>query len=189
MRHRVGIVTVAMSVLVAGCAGGGGTGGSGSAPSAPRTTPALPAGWKAVNTKYEIAVDVPADWPVVPWTASCGVATPTVYIGPQGAPSKCTTYATGAEVVIGAFAYQGAQKPVTTTINGMTATEVVVHTPYAGPPAGTVTSIWVRLVSNTPTGVPLGIYVVAGESADFPGGGPGMAAKIVSTIHGTVASS
>lgn len=180
----------ATAMAAAACSGGGpGQGSGGGTGSTARTTPPLPAGWKAVNTKYEIAVDVPADWRVMNWQATCGVQAPTVYIGPQGSPAKCTTYAVGTEVDIGAFAYQGTQKPVTTRINGMEAQEVVVHNPYAGPPSGEVTSIWVRLLSNTPTGTGLGLRVVAGESTAFPGGGPGLAAKIVSTIHGTVASS
>lgn len=188
MRRWAGIGLVVLAGL-AGCSGGGGKGPSGSAANIPRTTPPLPNGWKEVKTRFEIAVDVPSDWPVVNWRSTCGVQTPTVYLGPEGQPPKCASFAPGAWVKIGAYAYTGPQKYTITHINGMEATKVVIQQPVTQPVAGTVTNIWVRLVANTPTGLPLGLFVSAGESPAFPGGGPGMAEKIVSTIHGTVGSS
>lgn len=185
MRRTAGIGLIGLAVL-AGCSGGGGSGSNGGG--AHLTTPPVPAGWKTV-THDEIGVDVPADWQVKPWESNCGVQSPTVFLGPQGRVTPCATAAPGTVVIIGAYAYAGVQKPVITHINGMEATEVVVHQTVTQPVAGTVTTIWIRLISGTPTGVPLGLFVYAGESTDFPGGGPGMAAKIVSTIHGTVASS
>lgn len=185
MRRTAGLGLAFMAVL-AGCGGGGA--GSGSGGGGQRSTPPLPSGWKVV-TRGEIGVDVPSDWLVKPWEPTCGVKTPTVYLGPEGQLQRCTTTDPGALVVIGAYAYTGPVKPVITHINGMEATEVVVHQPVTQPLSGTVTNIWVRLVANTPTGIPLGLFVSAGESTTFPGGGPGVAEKIASTIHGTVGSS
>lgn len=189
MRRTASIGLVVLGVLT-GCSGGGsgGTGSGGGSGAGHLTTPPLPAGWKTVSHE-EIGVDVPADWTVKTWQPTCGVETPTVYLGPEGQLLRCTTTAPGALVKIGAYAYQGEQKPTVTHINGMEATEVVVTQAVTAPVAGTITNIWVRLVSNTPTGLPLGLFISAGESADFPGGGPGMAAKIAASIHATVGSS
>lgn len=150
------------------------------------TVPPLPPGWKEV-THERFAVDVPADWTVTKWQPTCGVQAPTVYLGPEGERlDRCTTYAYGAQVDIGAFVYQGPQTPIHTEINGLDAYVVVTRTDVAGPPTGTVTRIWVKVTSTVGA---LGLYIVSGESADFPGGGPGMAEKIEGTIHLAVAGS
>jgi hypothetical protein len=143
------------------------------------TTPVKPAGWKTVEGGG-YAIYVPSSWTVGPWQPTCGVTVPTVYLGPQGQLPKCTTKALGAEADIGAYAYSGTQKPVTKTINGLTAYEVTTTVQVAGPPAGTVTEAWVRVYGPSH---PHGFYFYVGDSPDMPGGGPGMAEKIIDTIH------
>ena len=178
-RARAAALAGLVVMTTGGC---GGAGGNRPPPPARTTKTAvpLPSGWKTVTHEH-FAVDVPVDWQVTKWQPTCGVASPTVYLGPQGMRlSRCTTRAYGAEVDLGAFGYQGTEPPVVTQLNGLKVYETVVHTSIPWPPQGTVTDIWMRVVSRVGT---LGIFVSAGESAAFPGGGPGMAAKIVHTVH------
>jgi len=64
----------------------------------------IPAGWKTV-TYHGVGVDVPRDWQVEPWRPTCGVETPTVFIGPAKpfAIACVSNPPEGAEVVLGAF--------------------------------------------------------------------------------------
>src|SRR5579862_2233403 len=188
VRSSAGVgLAVLMAVMTGGCAAPGGAkaGSTGTLPTP--VTPPVPAGWKTV-LHNRFAIDVPADWQVMNWQQSCGVQTPTVYLGPEGQRFgyRCTMVANGAEVDIGAFAYQGSQRAVITHINGLQVDEVVTHSFVAGPPSGTVTEMWLHVLS--PVGG-LSFFLAVGESTALPGGGPGMAAKIVSTIHLDVSGS
>jgi hypothetical protein len=153
------------------------------APTSPSTTststsPPLPTGWKTV-TYHGVGIDVPSDWLVEPWVLTCGVSTPTVFIGPAQ-PSEMSCEANppaGAEVVLGALPISGST-PLSVELNGIPAYVVTQGEAYDGNPGVAITDIWVSLPTENVT-----ISVSVGKSAAIPGGAPGRADHIVETIH------
>jgi hypothetical protein len=138
----------------------------------------LPAGWKTV-AYHGVGIDVPGNWLVEPWRLTCGVTTPTVFIGPaQPLAIDCVASPpAGAEVILGALGTSGSQS-VSRNLNGLTATVATQGEAYDGHPGVAITNIWVSL----PT-VDVNISVSVGDTAAIPGGAPGRAEQIVETIH------
>ncbi|HUZ10381.1 MAG TPA: hypothetical protein VMU76_09465 [Acidimicrobiales bacterium] len=156
------------ALLLAGC--------STSGPS-PR---AVPSGWKVVHYK-NVTVDVPHTWTVVAWHPTCGVFTPTVFLGPQklsaiSCPAILSRTPPAAEVVLGAIAPSPLLFWAQRTINGV---QVGVRTGHSVADGHRITTMWVR----APYDSNLTVYVSVGEASALPGGGPGRAARIVSSIH------
>jgi hypothetical protein len=135
----------------------------------------LPAGWKTV-TYHGVGIDVPSDWLVEPWRLTCGVATPTVFIGPaQPLATDCVASPpAGAEVILGALG-TSSSKSVSWDLNGLAATVATQQVAYLG---ATITNMWVSLPTKS-----VNISVSVGDSSVVPGGAPRRAAQIVQTIH------
>lgn len=154
-------IPIALAIVTGGCGGPG--------------TPALPSAWKTV-TYRGVAIDVPKTWTVEPWTANCGVRSPTVFLGPQRlVQMKCLRdKKPAAQVVLGSLFPFPAGSGTAATINGLNAKVVTNPTPRRND----VTSIWVRLPDKG-----FSIAVAVGQSADLSGGAPGRASQIVNTIH------
>ena len=92
-------------------------------PSEPKViTPPLPAGWKTVFYRG-IGLDVPDDFAVESWRGSCGVADPTVFIGPaRPVVLSCPAFPSdGALVVLGDI--PPGETGVADRINGLGALE------------------------------------------------------------------
>lgn len=175
MRRSGMWLMVGLAVALAGCA----SGPSGSAPPAAKlVTPPLPAGWQVVSVLY-VGVDVPGSWTVEHWKPTCGVQTPTAYLGPQGMLPKCTTKAPGAEVDVGAYAYLGSLSAKTEHVNGLTLRVVSTQVAVPSVPGATATEMWVSIKAPRP----LGLYFYVGDSTALPGGGPGLAQQILATVH------
>jgi len=141
-------------------------------------SPPLPAGWKTVTYKG-VGVDVPSDWLVKAWVLTCGVSTPTVFVGPAQ-PTEMSCEANppaGAEVVLGALPMSGS-KSASRVLNGLTAIVATQHEVYHGNLGAGITNIWVSLPTE---GVDISVSV--GDTAVLPGGAPGRADQIVETIH------
>jgi hypothetical protein len=168
------------SVGLAACSG---TTSSKTAPTSLSTTSTstsspLPTGWKTV-TYRGVGIDVPSVWLVEPWVLTCGVSTPTVFIGPAQ-PSEMSCEANppaGAEVVLGALPI-GGSKSRSEELNGIPAYVITQGEAYDGNPGVAITDIWVSLPTENVT-----ISVSVGDSAATPGGAPGRADHIVDTIH------
>jgi hypothetical protein len=163
------LVISLMATILGGCSSSSGL-----------STPPLPSGWKTV-TYHRIGIDVPASWMVEPWRANCGVAKPTVFIGPEGTSAlNCPAFmASGAEVLLGARAFTGTGlHPTKQYINGLNAYLVSTDEVFHGHSGGTITYVWVTLIDKSFT-----IYVSVGDSSAFAGGAPGRAEEIVQTIH------
>src|SRR6202035_105996 len=126
----VGAITLC-SVGVAACSG---PRVPTSAPTASTTsTPSpVPTGWKAV-TYHGVGIDVPSDWLVEPWRLTCGVATPTVFIGPgQPLEMSCVAHPPQAAlVVLGALPMRGLNS-VSTGLNGLMADVATRYEVYHG---------------------------------------------------------
>ena len=171
----VGAATL-VGVGLAGCSGAA---TSTTAPtSATSTSAPPPAGWKTV-TYDGVGIDVPNDWLVEPWRATCGVTAPTVFIGPAQ-PSAMSCEASppaGAEVILGALPTNGL-KMVVTNLNGLKALLATQDEPDAGNLGVTITTIWVSLPTKD-----VEISVSVGDSSIVPGGAPERAEEIVQSIH------
>jgi len=143
------------------------------------TTPTLPSGWKTI-AYHGVGIDVPARWAVEPGHATCGVTSPTVFLGPGGFEGVgCPSIAGGAQVVLGASgALQPGRGGAKTTINGLNALMVTTKQSYLRPSSGTGVYILVTLPGKRVT-----INVFAADSSVAPGGAPGRAMQIVETIH------
>jgi hypothetical protein len=177
-RGRVLAVVLGTATLITGCSGGA-------------NSSTVPPGWKGVGYQG-VAIDVPQSWAVMPWRATCGVNTPTVFVGPGGPYGgiACPGLALGAMVELGATTPDLGRLWTTETINGL---RVEVSTERSneqgfilgrGLVSGPVTTTWV----NVPGGVgshAVAVYVSTGDTRRFPGGDPGMTQQIVSTIHRT----
>jgi hypothetical protein len=168
------------SVGLAACSGT--TSSKTSTTSAPTTSTStsstLPTGWKTV-TYHGVGIDVPSNWLVEPWVLTCGVSTPTVFIGPAQ-PSEMSCEANppaGAEVVLGALPISGS-KALSEDLSGIPAYVATQGQAYDGNPGVAITDIWVSLPTENMT-----ISVSVGDSAAIPGGAPGRADHIVDTIH------
>jgi len=144
----------------------------------PPTSLPVPAGWKTV-TYHGVGIDVPSDWLVQPWRATCGVEAPTVFIGPAKpfAIACVSNPPAGAEVVLGALPMSGLAS-VSKDLNGIPAYVVTHDAAYDGKPGVAITDIWVSLRTKNMT-----ISVSVGDSPVIPGGAPGRAQQIVQTIH------
>lgn len=173
MSRRGALAAGVLAVALGGCSASG----SGSSPAGKGTVPPLRAGWKTVSHEG-FAVDVPDTWSVERWQPTCGVQSPTVYLGPEGLLPRCSSTAPGAEVVIGAYSHPAGR--VKTTINGLTAYVSKTEVPYSGTPtSATITEAWVEMVGKTS----LGLYFAIPESTSLPGGAPGLANELIDTIH------
>jgi len=138
----------------------------------------LPAGWKTV-TYQGVGIDVPSDWLVEPWRLTCGVATPTVFIGPaQPLEMSCVADPPQAALVVLGALPMGGLKSVSTELNGIMADVATQYDVYHGNLGATITNIWVSLPTRD-----VNISVSVGESSVVPGGAPGRAEQIVQTIH------
>jgi len=143
------------------------------------TTPTLPSGWKTIA--YDgVGIDVPARWAVEPGHSTCGVTSPTVFLGPGGFEGLgCAFIFGGAQVVLGAIgALQPGRGVAKTTINGLNALMVTTKQSYQRPSSGTGVYIQVTLPSKRVT-----INVFVADSSVASGDAPGRAMKIVETIH------
>jgi hypothetical protein len=142
------------------------------------TSSAIPAGWKTVT--YEgLGIDVPRAWLVERWRLTCGVAMPTVFIGPaQPLAMNCVADPPQAAlVVLGALPVR-AVKSIPTELNGIRADLATQYEVYHGNLGATIADISVSLPSANVT-----ISVSVGESSAVPGGARGRAEQIVNTIH------
>ncbi len=143
--------------------------------------PRLPPGWRTV-TYRDVAVDVPGTWAVRPWHESCGVRVPTVFVGPaKPATADCVVLAGDAsEVILGGLQFGPTGRPRIEMLNGWKAVVTTSGALFHGPLGAGSTYAAVTL----PTlGVSISVY--AGESARIPGGAPGRAEQIVTTVHAT----
>ncbi len=138
----------------------------------------LPTGWKTV-TYHGVGIDAPGDWLTEPWRPTCGVTTPTVFIGPaQPLAMSCVADPPQAAlVVLGALPMSGL-KSVSTKVNGIMAEVATQYEVYHGNLGATITDIWVSLPTAN-----VNLSVSVGESTVVPGGAPGRAEQIVQTIH------
>jgi len=177
------VLAAAMAISSMGFAACTGTPPSKTAPtSAPTTSTStsspLPAGWETV-TYHGVGIDVPNNWAVELWRPTCGVAVPTVFIGPAKpfAIACVSDPPMGAEVVLGALPMSGS-KTVSTKLNGIMAYVATQYEVYHGNLGATITNIWVSLPTKD-----MNISVSVGESPAIPGGAPGRAEQIVQTIH------
>ena len=122
-------------------------------PSAPRTSTStsspLPPGWKTV-TYQGVGIDVPRDWAVEPWRPTCGVETPTVFIGPAKpfAIACVSNPPMGAEVVLGALPMSGAAS-ASKNFNGIPATVFTQGAMSNGDAGVTITNVWYRCRQRT----------------------------------------
>ena len=144
--------------------------------------PPAPAGWKTV-TYHGIGVDVPRRWTVKPWRESCGVSTPTVFIGPTPSPfsADCVEPAGDAsEVILVGLQFPATGRATTKALNGVKAVVTTREQVFHGTLGATITYMTVTL----PT-LGVSISVLVGESPRVPGGAAGRAKEIVDTIHAT----
>ena len=144
------------------------------------STPTLRSGWMTV-TYDGIGVDVPDDFTVEPWRASCGVTTPTVMVGPAHLfAMSCPAFTlAGALVVLGDI-----PPPVPGTalrLNGLSALVTTATSSLAL--RGIDFPVTSTRVEVTLPGFGVSVSVSAGESTVVPGGAPGRAEEIAQTIH------
>ncbi|MGH9831050.1 MAG: hypothetical protein ACREDR_48215, partial [Blastocatellia bacterium] len=135
--------------------------------------------WKTV-TYRGVAIDVPDSWVVRPRHESCGVAVPTVFIGPaQPLSADCVALAYDAsEVIMGGLQFGQPGRPVAKTLNGLKAQVTTNEDSFRGPLSTPIIYAAVKLPT---VGVTISVFV--GESSQVPGGAPGRAEQIVGTIH------
>jgi hypothetical protein len=157
---------------------------SGSTRSAPApssttsTSTPLPTGWKTV-TYHGVGIDLPNAWLVEPWRLTCGVTTPTVFMGPaQRSAIDCVANPpAGAEVILGAIGTSDSQS-VPRDLSGLPAAVATQGEAYDGKSGVAITNIWVALPTKN-----MNITVSVGDTSAIPGGAPGRAEQIVETIH------